>query len=79
MGRRHRILPDFFDRVLPLVDRTIAILATEKFRSDPIGGDGYSRMTSVISSAYKRHNLSPRLGQASLDCRHYLPSRPGRR
>ena len=27
MGRRHRILPDFFDRVLPLVDRTIAILA----------------------------------------------------
>jgi hypothetical protein len=48
-------LPDFFDRVLPLVDRTIALLAKEKFRTDPIGGDKYSRMTSVISSAYKRH------------------------
>ena len=24
-------------------------------------------------------NLSPRRGQALLDCRHYLPSRPGRR
>ena len=45
----------FFDRVLPLVDRTIALLAKEKFRADPIGGDRYSRMTSVISSAYKRH------------------------
>jgi hypothetical protein len=48
-------LPDFFDRVLPLVDKTIATLANEKFRADPIGGDRYSRMTSVISSAYKRH------------------------
>lgn len=48
-------MPDFFDRVLPLVDRTIALLAKEKFRSDPIGGEVYSRMTSVISSAYKRH------------------------
>ena len=48
-------MPDFFERVLPLVDRTIALLAKEKFRSDPIGGEKYSRMTSVISSAYKRH------------------------
>jgi hypothetical protein len=52
---RTKTLPDFFDRVLPLVERTIALLAKEKFRADPIGGDRYSRMTSVISSAYKRH------------------------
>jgi len=46
---------DFFDRVLPAVEKTIEILEKAKFRLDPIAGEEYSRSTSIISSAYKRH------------------------
>ncbi len=46
---------DLLDRVRPLVDETIASLAQTSFRIDPIGGEQYSKQTSVISSAYKRH------------------------
>ena len=48
-------MPDFFDRVLPKVEKTIELLQKSKFRIDPIAGEEYSRSTSVISSAYKRH------------------------
>ena len=48
-------MPDFFERVLPEVERTIELLRKKKFRIDPIAGEHYSRSTSVISSAYKRH------------------------
>ena len=48
-------MPDFFDRVLPDVEKTIALLNKTKFRLDPIAGEQYSRSTSIISSAYKRH------------------------
>lgn len=43
------------ERVAPVVDETIAALARSKFISDPIAGDRYSRATSIVSSAYKRH------------------------
>jgi len=43
------------DLVQPYVDATIAGLAAVKFRPDPIAGTLFSRMTSVLSSAYKRH------------------------
>jgi hypothetical protein len=46
---------DLLDRLRPMVDRTIESLAKTQFRTDPIGGDLYSRQTSIISSAYKRH------------------------
>src|ERR1700731_2749647 len=46
---------DFMDRVTPIVDETIRILARTKFIEDPIAGIKYSRATSIISSAYKRH------------------------
>ena len=46
---------DFFERVQPSVDKTIEKLRTQQFRLDPIAGDAYSRQTSIISSAYKRH------------------------
>ena len=52
MGGR---MPDFFDAVLPQIELTIEALDRKKFRLDPIGGDRFSRMTSIISSAYKRH------------------------
>ncbi|MDG4904554.1 MULTISPECIES: hypothetical protein [unclassified Mesorhizobium] len=45
----------FMDRVAPVVDETIATLARTKFVEDPIAGVKYSRATSIISSAYKRH------------------------
>ncbi len=48
-------MADFFDRVLPEIEKTIDLLGKKKFRVDPIAGQEYSRSTSVISSAYKRH------------------------
>jgi len=48
-------LADFFDRVLPEVKKTIDRLEKKEFRLDPIAGEEYSRSTSVMSSAYKRH------------------------
>ncbi len=46
---------DYFERVMPVVDKTIAGLAKRKFRDDPIVGKLLSAQTSIISSAYKRH------------------------
>jgi hypothetical protein len=45
----------YLDRVKPIVDRTISTLASARFVVDPIAGEKYSRQTSIISSAYKRH------------------------
>jgi hypothetical protein len=39
----------------PVVDETIRALAKVKFVEDPIAGPRYSRATSIVSSAYKRH------------------------
>lgn len=46
---------ELLERLKPVVDQTIHSLAKTKFRIDPIGGERYSRQTSIISSAYKRH------------------------
>jgi hypothetical protein len=43
------------ERVAPVVDATIAALSRTSFIEDPIAGLKYSRDTSIISSAYKRH------------------------
>ena len=45
----------FMERVTPVVDETIRALAKVKFVEDPIAGVRYSRATSIVSSAYKRH------------------------
>jgi hypothetical protein len=45
----------FMERVAPVVDETIAALSKVKFVEDPIAGAKYSRATSIVSSAYKRH------------------------
>jgi hypothetical protein len=45
----------FMERVEPIVDDTIRALADVKFVQDPIAGPRYSRATSIVSSAYKRH------------------------
>jgi hypothetical protein len=48
-------MPSFMERVQPVVDDTIRALAKTKFIEDPVAGPRYSRATSIISSAYKRH------------------------
>lgn len=45
------------DDLAPLIDETIAKLESTKFRVDPLAGTRLSRITSIISSAYKRHGL----------------------
>jgi hypothetical protein len=45
----------FMERVAPVVDETIKALSKTKFLQDPVAGLKYSRATSIISSAYKRH------------------------
>ncbi len=46
---------DTLDAMRPIVDATIGSLGRARFRTDPIGGEKYSRQTSIVSSAYKRH------------------------
>lgn len=48
-------LEDFLERMRPTVDDTIEKLGAARFREDPIAGRKYSRATSIVSSAYKRH------------------------
>jgi hypothetical protein len=45
----------FMERVAPVVDETITALSKVRFVEDPIAGVRYSRATSIVSSAYKRH------------------------
>jgi hypothetical protein len=49
------VVSTFMERVAPVVDATIAALSRTGFVEDPIAGTTYSRATSIISSAYKRH------------------------
>lgn len=48
-------MPGILDLVKPTVDQTIERLAATKFVTDPIAGEQLSKITSIISSAYKRH------------------------
>ena len=41
----------------PEIEKTILDLATKKFRVDPLAGEKYSKIASVLSSAYKRHGF----------------------
>ena len=43
------------DTMGPLVDATIDRLSKKAFCCDPLMGEEYSRITSIVSSAYKRH------------------------
>lgn len=54
------------DALKPQVDATVAALSDVEFRIDPIAGTLFSRMTSVLSSAYKRHG--PIIERAIVQC-----------
>ncbi len=49
------IVMGFMERVAPIVGETIKALAKVAFVPDPSAGAHYSRTTSIVSSAYKRH------------------------
>src|SRR5215471_16690619 len=44
-----------FDSLKPQIDRTLKQLEKKEFATDPIAAPYFSRITSVMSSAYKRH------------------------
>ena len=43
------------DLLKPEIENTIKRLDTKHFEPDPIAGPHFSKITSVMSSAYKRH------------------------
>ena len=61
------------DRLRPFVDDTIASLAKTEFRIDPIGGEQYSKATSIVSAAYKRHGriLEEAIRTRLSDCEYF--------
>jgi hypothetical protein len=64
------IMESVLDRLRPFVDTTIDRLRDLPFRADPIAGEKYSRVTSIMSSAYKRHGqiLDRALLESLKDC-----------
>ncbi len=46
---------ELLDPIFLEVDATIERLAGKRFAADPLVGERYSRITSIVSSAYKRH------------------------
>lgn len=63
-------LETYLERMRPTVDDTIKRLGAASFREDPIAGRKYSRATSIVSSAYKRHGaiLQKALLERLKDC-----------
>ncbi|MBO6696997.1 MAG: hypothetical protein JJ873_12890 [Maricaulis sp.] len=47
--------PDLVEQLQPIIEETVDRLRHADFRPDPIAGNLFSRITSVMSSAYKRH------------------------
>ena len=41
----------------PIIEVTVEKLKNKKFKSDPIAGEHFSKIVSVMSSAYKRHGF----------------------
>lgn len=61
------------DAMKPMIDATIKSLSEARFRVDPIGGQKYSRQTSIISSAYKRHGqiLEATIRSRLAECKYF--------
>lgn len=50
-------MPDLVTIMKPEIEATIQRLNARKFRPDPIAGPHFSKIVSVMSSAYKRHGF----------------------
>src|SRR5262249_48225911 len=58
----------------PVIDRTIASLKQKEFHADPIAGRDASKITSIVSSAYKRHGniLEHAIRERLSECRRFI-------
>ena len=45
------------ENISPIVEQTVARLKVKKFKKDPIAGEHFSKIVSLMSSAYKRHGF----------------------
>lgn len=65
--------PSLVDRMRPVVDATVKSLAKARFRIDPVGGETYSKATSIVSAAYKRHGsiLEAAIRERLSDCQYF--------
>ena len=43
--------------ISPIIEQTVARLKVKKFKKDPIAGEHFSKIVSLMSSAYKRHGF----------------------
>src|SRR5215831_11083537 len=61
------------DLLKPEIEKTIQSLDTKSFDPDPIAGPHFSKITSVMSSAYKRHGyiLERAILEAFKSCPHF--------
>ena len=61
------------DLVKEEIEKTIHSLEAKTFLADPIAGPHFSKITSVMSSAYKRHGyiLERALLEALKQCIHF--------
>jgi hypothetical protein len=50
-------MSELIEKLTPIIDASITKLQAKRFTPDPIAGEHYSRVTSVLSSAYKRHGF----------------------
>ncbi|MCL5779276.1 hypothetical protein M1105_20165 [Limibaculum sp. FT325] len=50
-------MDELVEKLKPTVEATIAGLNGKRFKADPIAGAHFSRIVSVMSSAYKRHGF----------------------
>lgn len=48
-------MADLVEAMRPVIDRTIEALSAKRFTPDPIAGKHFSKIVSLMSSAYKRH------------------------
>ncbi|MFC5068860.1 hypothetical protein [Flaviflagellibacter deserti] len=67
------MLQSFVEKLSPAIEKTVSGLAKERFRTDPIAGPKFSRATSIISAAYKRHGriLEEALRLRLSECQHF--------
>ncbi len=50
-------MSELIEKMTPLIEETVERLNQKEFRRDPIGGEHFSKIVSVMSSAYKRHGF----------------------
>ncbi|MDC1428115.1 hypothetical protein N8156_05330 [Rhodospirillaceae bacterium] len=50
-------MSSLIETISPIVEETVERLKRKKFKKDPIAGEHFSKIVSLMSSAYKRHGF----------------------